>query len=195
MARRSLPVLLAALLLAALLPSARACFSLVVGRGATADGSAYIGRTVDYGSAVYTNNVAVVAPRAGPLRLKSVANALELDLPPGGLGYQGLLAAGGHEVATGSNSAGVAVSATQTFYNSDAAYAADPLDAERGLHEEEMAAYVLPQAKTAREGVQVRAGGAPGCPCMGGCRACPAGAAGASGAALAAAGSSCSDVW
>jgi dipeptidase len=57
--------------------------------------------------------------------------------------------------AAGVNSAGVAVSATESIYNSAAALAADPHNTETGIIEDAIPSVLLPQARSARQAVEL----------------------------------------
>ena len=149
--------------LAGVLPAALACTSIIVGGGATADGSVYMARTDDTGDARSTvNNLVYHDPRSSPAVFRSNANGLRMELPAPGLAYLALpviLAdpaagrnASGEEA--GVNSAGVAISGTETIANSPAALAADPYTAD-GLIEDAIPSLLLPQATSAPHGAGV----------------------------------------
>ena len=57
--------------------------------------------------------------------------------------------------AAGVNSAGVAISATESIYNSAAALAADPHNTETGIIEDAIPSVLLPQARSARHAVEL----------------------------------------
>ncbi len=160
-----LPILLPALAPA---PSVRACTSILIGRGATADGSAYIARTVDFGWSNITGNLRYHPARDTPATFASNDNNLTLQLPAPGLAYLAAPCTRPHKRAAvpagsrnasfeevGVNSAGLAVSATETIWSSAAAVAADPLEAAGGVLEDAIPSLLLPQAASARQAVQV----------------------------------------
>jgi len=153
------PALLLALLLAAQPPPTHACTSLIVGRAASADGSVYIARTDDTADARSTSNKLQYHPARGmPAVFRSNANGLTIELPAPGLAYFALPvilpdpAAGRNASGEtgGINSAGVAVSGTETIVNSAAALAADPYT-RNGLTEDALPSLLLPQATSARQ--------------------------------------------
>jgi len=73
----------------------------------------------------------------------------------------------------GVNSAGVAISNTETIFNSDGALKADPYVEDTGLVEDTLSSVLLPQAKSARQGVVLlgrliqKIGAGEGTPCCG----------------------------
>lgn len=130
------PLALLLLLLAgtASLPRpAAACTSYIVGRAASGDGSVIIARNDDGEGAVDPSNLVYHPARDAPAVWRSNINALQVTLPAPGLAYFGVPngpladAAAGRNTsgeAAGINSAGVAISATESIYNSAAALAA-----------------------------------------------------------------------
>ncbi len=79
-----------------------------------------------------------------------------VSLPP----LQGYDRASGRNASkeeTGINSAGVAISDTETIFNSDGALKADPYLNDTGLVEDSLTSVLLPQARSARHGVQLLA--------------------------------------
>lgn len=99
---------------------------------------------------------------------RSAVNAFSLALPAPGLAYLAApstnplnapqappAGAGPSFEEVGVNSAGLAVSATETTFHSNASLAADPLNLESGITEDDIPSIILPQARTAREAVQV----------------------------------------
>ena len=109
--------------------------------------------------------------RNATLLFRSVVNNFSLALPTSGLAY--LAAPSTNPLnapqappagappsfeEVGVNSVGLAVSATETLFHSNASLAADPLNLESGISEDDIPSIVLPQARTAREAVQVREG-------------------------------------
>ncbi|KAL4437238.1 hypothetical protein ABPG75_004377 [Micractinium tetrahymenae] len=148
----------------AALPSASACTSILVGHDATTDGSVYIARTDDTADSRTTKNKLVYHPASKvPLQFRSNVNKLQMWLPPTGLAYyalpvvladadEGTNASG--ETA-GINSAGMAISGTETLLNAAATLAVDPYNAASGLTEDSIPSLLLPQAASAREAVQL----------------------------------------
>lgn len=121
--RAQLPALLALAFVAAasLAPrGARACTTLLVGAGATQDGSLYLARTVDYdrqGGSLATNNLRLSPRRAAPAAFRSSVNKFAMDLPAPGLAYvaapSSLVGRKPTMEEVGVNEAGVMVSTTQ----------------------------------------------------------------------------------
>lgn len=114
------------------------------------------------GDARSTVNKLVYHPaQAEPAVFRSNANGLALQLPAPGLAYSAIPvtladASAGRNASgetAGVNSAGVAVSGTETILNSAAALAADPYNAASGLTEDALPSLLLPQATSARQGV------------------------------------------
>lgn len=160
------PALLLPLLLlaaAAVTSPAGACTSIIVGGGASSDGSVYIARNDDGEDARSSvNNLLFHHRLAEPAVFRSNENALQVLLPAGAQGYlsmpiilpsppQGRNASG---ESAGFNSAGVAVSATESIYNSPAVLAADPY-VPSGVSEDAIPSLVLPLARSARHGAQL----------------------------------------
>lgn len=147
--------------------AAHACTSIIVGGGATVDGSIYIARTDDTGDARSTVNRLVHHPaRSAPAIFRSNANGLVVTLPAPGLAYTSLPvtladARAGRNASgetAGINSALVAVSATESLANAAAALAADPYNSGAGVSEDALPSLLLPQAASARHGVELLGG-------------------------------------
>ncbi|PRW58931.1 dipeptidase [Chlorella sorokiniana] len=161
------PAAVARLLLVLLMLVARpaaACTSYMVAAGASADGSVIIARNDDGEGAVSPSSLQYHPARQGPAVFRANLNQLELELPGPGLAYLSLPAgpladpASGRNTsgeAAGVNEAGVAISATESIYNSAAALAADPLNEESGIIEDVIPSVILPQAITARQGAEL----------------------------------------
>lgn len=121
MVARHRPLATAAALALALLlvaaPDALACTSIIVGRGATMDGSLYLARTVDYSNALFTNNLRYSPARTTAAVFKSSVNQFSMTLPAPGLAYvaaPSTLVKGKLTMEEiGVNSRGVVVSTTQ----------------------------------------------------------------------------------
>lgn len=99
--------------------------------------------------------------RDAPAPFHANLNSLSLTLPGPGLAYFALPAGPMGDPASarnttgeaaGWNEAGVAVSATESIYNSPAALAADPPNEESGIIEDVIPSLLLPQATSARHG-------------------------------------------
>lgn len=147
-------------ILASALP-APACTTILVGREATADGSLIIARNEDSSDASDAQNIFRHAPRREALTYQANDNAFTWDLPPNSLGYtvfpkwQSESRKDLSFEETGINDYGVAVSATETIFNSDAILAVDPYVTDTGLTEDSITSVVLPYATSAREGIRL----------------------------------------
>jgi dipeptidase len=156
----SLSLLSAALLAAFASDISLACTSVVVGKGASADGAVIISRNEDY----YINNWnkrLVIHPRrtADKGEMVSFKNGLKVAAAPTMLRYTGMTdwngdttAADGPYEERGVNEFNLAISATNSADVNAAAKKADPL-VETGVIEADIPTLLLPQAKTAREAV------------------------------------------
>lgn len=172
MAARALLSLVLLLLSGALRPAA-ACTSYIVGPGASADGSVLIARNDDGEGAIAPSWLVYHPPRPGPAPYHANLNNLSLELPAPGLAYFALPSGPLADAATGRNtsgeaagwnSAGVAVSATESIYSSVAALAADPMNEGSGIIEDAIPSILLPQVRRrarscARERAQQRGSG------------------------------------
>lgn len=151
----------AALLLFLTAVGAQACTTIIVGKQGTSDGSVLIARNDDGEDARTDQNKLVWHPsREDPAVFRSNVNKLVLELPGPGLGYMALPVMLADEAAarnassesSGVNEAGVALTATESIYNSKAALAADPYVPD-GIIEDVIPSVLLPQATSAREGM------------------------------------------
>lgn len=136
--RRATPGLLLLLLLGAIAAQrpAAACTSYIVGRDASAGGEVIIARNDDGEGAVHPSSLVFHPARAGPASFNANVNRLSIELPGPGFAYTSLPAgpfadaASGRNTsgeAAGANERGVAMSATESIYNSAAALAAGAL--------------------------------------------------------------------
>ncbi|KAI3438712.1 hypothetical protein D9Q98_001132 [Chlorella vulgaris] len=162
--RRAALVSTCLVLALATISTAQACTSYIVAAHASTDGSVLIGRNDDGEGAVAPNWLVHHPARDGPAPFTANLNSLTLLLPGPGLAYfslpSGPLAdpSSGRNTtgeAAGWNSAGVAVSATESIYNSAAALAADPFNEVDGIIEDAIPSLLLPQATSARHAVQL----------------------------------------
>ncbi|MEI6056820.1 MAG: C69 family dipeptidase [Lentisphaerota bacterium] len=151
----------ATLLLAAssIIPSF-ACTTIIVGKDASTDGSIIISRNNDTEDP-HTPNVLFRHPELKDnFQFQSNENKFVCTMPIGSLSYTAMPDAttiGKHNPSyeeTGINEYGVALSATETIFNSDSALKADGL-VENGVTEDMITSVVLPQATSAKEGVRI----------------------------------------
>ena len=142
------------------------CTTVLVGRGASNDGSTMIARTDD--GRFDVKKMIVVEPKKQKRIYKSVLSHLRIELPEGAMRYTACPSvdpANGIWAATGINAANVAMTATETITSNPRVLAADPLveykkaknrrekDLPGGIGEEDIVVLVLPYIRTAREGV------------------------------------------
>ncbi len=140
---------------------ANACTTILVGREATADGSLIIARNEDSSNASDAQNIVRHIPRKEALTYQANDNAFTWNLPPNALGYVAFpkwQSESQKDLSfeeTGINDYGVAISATETIFNSDAILALDPYVTDTGLTEDAITSVVLPHATSAREGIRL----------------------------------------
>ncbi|MDO4179450.1 MAG: C69 family dipeptidase [Phascolarctobacterium sp.] len=138
------------------LPTVSACTTFLVGRDASADGSAYIGRTEDTVDLKITKLVDFPASKkAGTFEYVDSGNGFRLTLP--NAHHRCLVAPiddkdPNYWWESGINDAGVGFSATETIRVNDAILKHDPL-VTSGLCEENIPRLVLPYINSAKEGV------------------------------------------
>ena len=156
-----------------------ACTTILVGRGASFDGSTIIARNEDSPNNEYNpKRLVVVHPHEQPRRYRSVISHVEVELPDDPQRYTSVpnaVAGQGVWGEAGVNEAQVGMSATETLTTNERVLGADPLVALRGatgvpgeegfepevpggIGEEDFLTIVLPYVRTAREGV-LRLGG------------------------------------
>lgn len=152
--------LLVATMLAAFSGAALACTTLMVGSGATADGSFLIGRNAD-SSALKAQHM-VIHPaktnQTGMYRTQDYkgATAFEYPLPKNSMRYttvpnwQTQL-----HGAVGFNEVGVGISGTESIYAKDELLKLDPYNEKTGITEDDILDVLLPRAKSAREAVEI----------------------------------------
>lgn len=138
----SAAIMAAALLLAAAPRQAAACTSYIVGRQASEGGVTVIARNDDGDGATSPTSLVHHRRREHPAAFRSNLNHFAITLPAPGLAYFALpdgpladatAARNTSGEAAGWNEAGVAVSATESIYNSAAALAAGEAGRCRGL--------------------------------------------------------------
>ncbi|WP_338215848.1 C69 family dipeptidase [Lacticaseibacillus salsurivasis] len=133
------------------------CTSILIGKAASADGSVMIGRNEDSKAAwpkhlvVHPETTAAEQPlftsKANGFTLGLPSHALKYTATPEWTDQYGLFE------EAGINSAGVAMSATESAYANARVLGADPF-VEAGITEEAMVTVVLPFIASAREGVE-----------------------------------------
>lgn len=136
-----------------------ACTTIIVGKNASADGSILIGRNVDAGKGNHPIHFIKHDARAKGYLFQSVQSAkFTYQMPDNLLSYTGLPDFDGkgqsYEEA-GFNSAGVTMSATETIDSSERALKADPYVDQTGVTESEVTTIILPQIRSARQGVEL----------------------------------------
>ena len=142
------------------------CTTVLVGRGASNDGSTMIARTDDGHFDV--KKLIVVEPKQQPKKYRSKISHAEIALPDNPMRYTSCPSVDpkdGIWAATGINAAGVGMTATETITSNPRVLAADPLvkyekarsrrekDVIGGIGEEDFVVLVLPYIHSAREGV------------------------------------------
>ncbi|AZU46780.1 dipeptidase [Aeromonas hydrophila] len=151
--------LLSATLLTLLGTSADACTGLIVGKGASADGSVMIARNEDFGVNNWNKYLAFRPAQQNEGKVWKLGNGLEVPMPKAFFAYSAIRdwdatssdPAGKYYEERGINEFNVAISATTSAEVNDKAQKADPL-IEKGVIEAIIPTLILPQAKTAKEG-------------------------------------------
>ena len=140
--------------------SALACTTVVVGSGATADGSILIARAAD-SSALKAQHLVIHPATKGVKGMYRTAdhhgaNNFEYPLPENGMRYT-TVPNWKTQVhgATGFNEAGVGFSGTESIFARDDALKIDPYNEATGITEDDIPEVLLPRVKTAREGVEL----------------------------------------
>ncbi|MDD5939891.1 MAG: C69 family dipeptidase [Lachnospiraceae bacterium] len=133
------------------------CTTILVGRGATYDGSTFVARNEDSGSGQFTaKKFIVVTPQEQPRHYQSVISKVEIDLPDNPMRYTAVPNALNNEGIWGEagvNEANVSMTATETITSNERVLGADPL-VKGGIGEEDLVTIVLPYIHSAREGVE-----------------------------------------
>ncbi|MDO4856083.1 MAG: C69 family dipeptidase [Limosilactobacillus gorillae] len=131
-----------------------ACTSILVGKGATIDGSIIIGRNED-AKAAWPKRIEIHPRDSMDHLFISKETKLTLQLPTHSAQYMATPEwndKDGLFEENGINEFDVAMSATESAYTNELVLGYDPL-VKNGLNEEAMVTVVLPYVKTAREGV------------------------------------------
>ena len=144
-----------------------ACTTILVGKGASFDGSTMIARNDD--GFYDEKRLTVVLPKDQPRVYKSRIGHLEIRLPENPLRYTSTPSVDishGIWAANGINSANVAMTATETITSNPRVLGADPMvryqpkagrngkEIPGGIGEEDLVVLVLPYIRSAREGVE-----------------------------------------
>lgn len=138
--------------------SSFACTTIIVGKNASADGSILIGRNVDAGQGNHPVHYIKHAARPDAFTFTSVETKFTYAMPAGGLAYTGMPDFDGKDHSyeeQGFNTAGVTMSATETIFSSAKALKADPYVDNTGITESEVTSVLMPQIKSARQGVEL----------------------------------------
>jgi dipeptidase len=150
--------------------NADACTTITVGKDATDDGSIIIARSEDTSGPAEAHNMFFHPARKDSAVFKSNStgssdnNAFTCTLPKNALAYTSFpfwrtMAKPNHSYEeTGFNESGVAMSATETIFNSANALKVDPYNIKTGVIEDSITSIVLPYATSAREGVRILGG-------------------------------------
>ena len=131
-----------------------ACTTILVGKDASYDGSTMIARNDDGHFDV--KKVVVVEPDKQPKVYKSKIGKASIELPENPLRYTmipNVDPSPGVWPASGVNSEGVGMTATETITSNPRVKGADPFVEKGGIGEEDLVLLVLPYIKSAREGI------------------------------------------
>lgn len=152
-----------------------ACTTILVGKGATNDGSTIIARNEDCENGAFNaKSMMVVKPEDQPRKYTGVTNHLTIELPDDPLRYTctpNTDPSAGIWGEAGINSANVAMTATETISSNARVLGADPLvcykpakgtegsadfepEQPGGIGEENLLTIILPYIRTAKEGVK-----------------------------------------
>ncbi|BDH47290.1 peptidase [Salmonella enterica subsp. enterica serovar Choleraesuis] len=149
--------LLASVIALACMGQAYACTTVLVGSGASSDGSFIVARNEDYSATNAKHMVMHPAVHNQQGEFKGNGNDFTWPLPKEAMSYTAI-----HDFDTqdksmgevGYNSAGVGLTATETIYNGDAALKVDPY-VKDGITEDAIQTVILPYIHSAREGVEL----------------------------------------
>lgn len=152
-----------------------ACTTILVGKGATNDGSTIIARNEDCENGAFNaKSMVVVRPEDQPRRYTGVTNHLTIDLPDDPLRYTctpNTDPSAGVWGEAGINEANVSMTATETISSNARVLGADPLvcyqpakgkpgdedylpEQPGGIGEENLVTIILPYIRSAKEGVK-----------------------------------------
>ncbi len=152
--------LLSAAILSAISLSADACTGLIVGKGASTDGSIIIARNEDFGVNNWNKHMVYHPAQKNQGGEWHLGNGLVVPMPVQFYGYSAMpdwdagtvTPSGRYYEERGINQFNVAVSATTSAESNKKAQEADPL-VKNGVIEAVIPTLILPQATSAREGV------------------------------------------
>lgn len=136
------------------------CTTILVGKGASADGSTMIARNEDYFHAFNPKRFVVITPEQQPTEYQSVTSKCKVELPSAPQRYTALPELTGKEKEMGVwgeggiNAANVAMSATETSTTNSRVLGVDPF-VKAGIGEEDFVTIVLPYIHSAKEGVEL----------------------------------------
>ena len=132
------------------------CTTILVGKGATFDGSTMMARDEDCSDGIFNpKKRVVIKPANQPEKYKSISSGIEIDLPKNPLQYTSMPDAkegNGIFGESGINSLNIAMTATETITSNPLVLGADPL-VKSGIGEEDFLTIILPYIKSAKEGV------------------------------------------
>ncbi len=133
-----------------------ACTTILVGKGASNNGSTFIARNDDSPSGKFhAKKLVSVDPARQPRHYEAKGSAFKIELPDNPLRYSmvpNVDPSEGIWPAAGFNSANVGMSATETITSNSRVLGADPYVGD-GLGEEDLVSIVLPYIHSAKEGV------------------------------------------
>ncbi len=156
--QKSIITFLAIALILTTYQGAFACTGTIIGKDVSADGNPMIARTEDWNSAY--NKMLTVVPAATHKPGEMFEDAYNFTWPWPEKTYKYVSIPDGYQdegdvfEAGGWNEHGVTVTATVTASGNEAAEKADPLT-NNGIYESSVVSVLLPQIKTAREGVEL----------------------------------------
>ena len=146
-----------------------ACTTILVGKGASYDGSTIVARNEDSGSGSFVaKRFAVMNPQEQPKVYRSVLSHAEISLPENPMRYTYMPSSDNAEGiwgAYGVNEKNVSMTATETLTTNAIVAGADPLvvyqkaengkpEIAGGIGEEDMVTITLPYISSARDGVK-----------------------------------------
>lgn len=154
-------LVLAAAVAAALSGSALACTTVLVGEGASADGSLFIARAAD-SSAMKAQHMVVHPakdhPQGAMYRTADHQGATNFEYPQPAHAMRYTTVPNWKTQlhgAVGFNEAGVGISGTESIFARDDALKLDPYNEKTGITEDDILDVLLPRAKTAKEAVEL----------------------------------------